>query len=137
MQNSSANVNIGVGALAWLFLTHMGVPQSAWHTLLFPFGGNLPVDDEQFNRLVAQVKTTAYLPEHTHAGPRTLEEGWRSPATTSFCVDDGWDPADADPPASAGQGTSGRTTMTLGGKYWVMEVALHIMYPMAAIPRAR
>eukprot|EP00974_Lingulodinium_polyedra_P031011 2984408-Lingulodinium_polyedra.AAC.1 len=37
--------DIGVGALAWMFLTQLGIPRSQWPTLLFPFAGQLPQDN--------------------------------------------------------------------------------------------
>jgi len=92
--------NIGVGAMSWLMLTHIGVPKTFWHTLLFPFGGRLPTTEDELQNLIRQIRQQCHLLEHTHAGPRTLEEGWRQPGGTGTYFSD---PADTYTHAFAGE----------------------------------
>ena len=75
-----AGMHIGEGVLSWLLLTHLNVSKRDWPVLLAPFEGALPTDALQYRRLLQQIRRQSHLLERTHAGPRTLEEGWRSPA---------------------------------------------------------
>ena len=73
---------IGVGGLAWMLLTQLAVPKHMWPVLLFPNNGRLPSDAAAFAAMLEQIKTQCHMLEHTHAGPRTLEEGWHRPGET-------------------------------------------------------
>ena len=45
-------------------------------------GGRLPGDPEELQALMTQIKTQCHLLEGTHAGPRSLADGWSKPAET-------------------------------------------------------
>ena len=74
--------HIGLGGLAWMTLTQLGVPKRSWTVLLFPNNGRLPSDEQGFEAPLTQIKAQCHLLEHAHAGPRSLEEGWSRPGET-------------------------------------------------------
>ena len=78
--DSIAGMTLGEGVLAWLLLTHLNISKRDWPVLLAPTGGALPRDAAQYRNLQQQIRRQAHLLERTHSGPRTLEEGWRTPA---------------------------------------------------------
>ena len=77
---ATQSMQLGVGVMSWLLLTHLEIPKAAWTTLLLRTDGRLPANDGEFRALLDQIKRQAHLMERTHAGPKSLEEGWRQPA---------------------------------------------------------
>ena len=76
------NFQIGFGGLGWMVLNQLSVPQIHWPVLLQPFGGSFPRDEAQFHQLLVQVRRHCHIMERTHAGARTLAEGWDRPFAT-------------------------------------------------------
>ena len=48
---------------AWVMLTHLGIPRTAWSTLLAPTQGLLPVDEQQYVSMIQYIRRNGHLHE--------------------------------------------------------------------------
>ena len=79
---------MAVPGLAWQLLNALNVPKASWPMVLMPFNGELPQDNGELIRLMAQLRRQAHIAEHTLSGPRDLSEGWREPGATGHFYGD-------------------------------------------------
>ena len=74
---------------AWVILTHLRIPRSAWPALLAPTLGMLPVNEDEYNNMIAYVRRNGHLHEARHADPaRTIgqpyfaDAAWQEPSAS-------------------------------------------------------
>ena len=70
---------MSVPATAFQLLQQLHVPKSVWPLILVPFNNTLPRTEYDLQQLLQSVRRQAHLVEHTHSGPRDLDEGFRRP----------------------------------------------------------
>ena len=80
--NEHGDFQMGVGGLSWMLLHQLGIHKMHWPLLLTAHQGRFPRDEPGFEALLTQIRDQCHLLERSHAGARTLEEGWRFPAHT-------------------------------------------------------
>ena len=58
-----ANFNMGITGDAHLLLHALHIPVAHWHSLLMPFGGNLPSTDVELQSLITHIRRSGHLSE--------------------------------------------------------------------------
>jgi len=75
---NAAGFQIPEAVLAWQMLVALNIPRTVWPPVFQSFGGRLATTEDQFQDMCTAIRQQGHIAEHTHAGPRDLNEGMNS-----------------------------------------------------------
>ena len=103
--SNAAGFQMPEAVLAWQLLVALNIPRTVWPLLFQPFGGRLPITDDQFQDMCTAIRQQGHIAEHTHMPDRVtstkecmVTDKTSSAKTTTAAVMNGMNKAPGEPP---------------------------------------